>query len=135
MPDFTNGETNFTFTFSSLADDIDNGNLDEIQGRAADWQWFVISQPGRSYEAFGIDEEDWDTVSDRSNQFVVLSTWDGRFIEEQRRLGEEEVFNTWRLGVGIGVGIGVPIFMAGAFVAGCMFGKRRGRRTASMLKT
>lgn len=103
----------------------------ELLGRASEWNTFVLTQPGRNYSNFNVDEEDWDNVSDVSDLFVVFGPWAEDFLEEQYKQGEDDEFETWRLGVGIGVGIGVPIFMAGSFLVGCLFGKRRGQRTGA----
>lgn len=124
LADLTNGETSFSFKFSELAEDFDDMDPMEVKGRAGDFSnHIMISQPGRPYP--NVDDEDNQTVADISDLFIVLDGWAADFLDTQRKLGEDDMYDTWKLGVGIGVGLGVPLFMAVAFLAGLFLGRRR----------
>lgn len=49
-------------------------------------------------------------------------------MASEKKLGHEEEFNKWSLGVGIGVGVGVPILLAAAYVMGRRSGCKKGRK-------
>ncbi|KAK8071746.1 hypothetical protein PG996_005094 [Apiospora saccharicola] len=61
-----------------------------------------------------------------SNQFIVASYWTKKFLDAQNRIGHEEEYDKWKLGVGIAVGLGVPILMAGTAWATLVAAKRVG---------
>ncbi|KAK8123148.1 hypothetical protein PG984_011818 [Apiospora sp. TS-2023a] len=63
---------------------------------------------------------------DMSSQFIVASYWTKRFLDAQNRIGHEEEYNKWKLGVGIAVGLGVPILVAGTAWATLAVAKKKG---------
>lgn len=63
---------------------------------------------------------------DMSSQFIVASYWTKDFLDAQNRIGHEDEYNKWRLGVGIGVGLGAPILMAGTPMATLVAAKKTG---------
>ncbi|KAK7915210.1 hypothetical protein PG985_012913 [Apiospora marii] len=65
---------------------------------------------------------------DMSSQFIVASYWTEKFLDAQNRIGHEEEYNKWKLGVGIAVGLGAPILMAGTAMATWVAAKRKGLR-------
>lgn len=94
----------------------------KVKGRASTLRnHFFVSQPGRP-PADDEDDDDNRVISDMSDQFIVVDNLVEEFFVTQRKLGENDMYDTWRLGVGIGVGLGVglgvPLFMAASFVAG-----------------
>ncbi|KAK7956557.1 uncharacterized protein PG986_005779 [Apiospora aurea] len=75
---------------------------------------------------------------DMSSQFIVASYWTKDFLDAQNRIGHEDEYNKWRLGVGIGVGLGSPILMAvtamATWVAAKEMGMKRGEAGATRPK-
>jgi hypothetical protein len=120
--DFTDGETSFQFKFSDLAEEIadDDISIQHLQGQASQiYNGITISQPERP-----TPEDDVD-YSDRTTQFAIYPSTAKHFLETQRTLGAEGMYNKWKLPVGLAVGLGVPVLMAISGIVGIFFGKRQ----------
>lgn len=81
------------------------------------WNFLSISQPD--------SENDTET---RSDAFTMQCGMVEDFMASEKKLGHEEEFRKWRLGVGIGVGVGVPVLLAAAYVMGRRSGRKKGRK-------
>lgn len=107
----------------------DNSDVTSLEIKAVVSEFtnvFRLSQPET-------DTKTREAQRDISDQFSIFHNLVVQYLETQEDIAKEDNLKTWRLGVGIGVGLGVPIAIAAAFVAGCVFGKRR--RPASSKET
>lgn len=135
IPDLTNGENSFSFTFKELAADFPTKkydiNSDEVKSIVGSvLNSFTVSQPEKPYG----DEYTSNPWVDTSDQFSVFDDIVTLYLDAQKSATKGEVTRRWKLGVGIGVGIGVPLLMAVSFLIG-MFMKGGAVPKSSGLKT
>lgn len=109
LPDLTNQETSFEFSFKELAEEFPTSLYDpnEVRSQAIKaLSIFSISQPEKSSLVWAL-----------SGQFSVIDSASEPYMLTQRSDTQDEVTKQWKRGIGIGAGIGVLvlIIMAVAF--------------------